>query len=184
MPVRFTATAVPGTVEPAELRTYLDQEFRRVASSQETERSFARLLMSAGNVVANDTTETPIIGYAESEVFGRLEADPVAGTITLPSGAGVVRMTMWVSLEQVTSTRNFTTQIKLGTNGAWAAAIAASGYLPQQGSDVRLGMAATVVRRVAGGEVFRLGIILDGATPATFAVDNTTFEIVYEKTRG
>jgi len=182
--VRYTPSIVPGSVEPPELKVYLDQEFRRVAAAQPRDGAIAQLFQATDDVAANDTTETPIVNYTDSEVFGILDADPVLGTITLPPGPGVIRLTVWASLGQTTNTRNFTTQLKLEINGVWDQSILSSGYIPQNGTDVRLGLTMSGLRRVTGGEVLRLGLILDAANSATYAIDNSTFEITYAQTRG
>jgi len=182
--MHYTPAVVPGSVEPPELKVYLDQEFRRVAASFPQLQRLGVLLGGAASITANNTTETAIVGYLGEESGLGIGVDAALGTLTMPPGPGVVRLNTWVSLGQTTSTRNFTTQLKLESDGVWLAPILSSGYIPQQGSDVRLGIGNSLVRRVTGDEVLRLGLILDGASPATFDIDNITFEISYEQTRG
>jgi len=182
--MRYTPSIVPGSVEPPELKVYLDQEFRRVAAGFAQERLSGILLDGAASITVNDTTETAIVGYLGEEPGLGIDVDATLGTLTLPPGPGVVRLNAWISLGQTTNTRNFTTQLKLEVDGSWQAPILASGYIPQNGNDVRLGIGNSLVRRVTGSEVLRLGLILDGASPATFDIDDITFEISYEQTRG
>jgi len=181
---RYVPAAVPRETEPPELRAFLDREFRKVAQAQPDARAGAILRGATSDVVANDTTETGIIGFAEQSSIGKIAANAVAGTISLPPGNGVARLICWVSLAQLTATRNFTVQLLLSINSAWQAPILSSGYIPQNGVSVRLGLSASFIRPVTGGEVLQLGLLLDGATPATFAIDNSTFEIEYLDTRG
>ncbi|GAG06984.1 unnamed protein product [marine sediment metagenome] len=182
---RYSPTPVPQD-DNQPLRQWLDGEFRRVAGSQpdQTLEGTAILYDGAANVIANDVTETPIINYVDSYDNGILVADPVAGSITLPNKAGIVDITAWVSLNQITVTRNFTVQLVMEIDSVWAAPILASGYIPQVGSSVSLGLSCSFLRNATASAVFRLGLLLDGASPAEFEHLDTTFEVSYLTVRG
>jgi len=185
MAIRYVPTPVPQDDNQV-LRQWLDENNRRIEASQEEEllRGEGLVFGAADNVVCNDLTTTPILNYAESFAAGVIGADPVAGSVTLPNQPGLVEILAWLSLEQVTVTRNFTIQLRLEVNGTFLPQIIASGYIPQVGTSVRLGLSAIITRSVVGSEVFRLGLILDGASPATFAIDDSSFEVSYLTARG
>ncbi len=186
MAVRFTPAPPPQIENNNPLRVYLDQQFRNVANSQPEEllEGLAVLSGSADNVIANNVTETAIVNYARSFSTAIIEADPVLGTMTLPNQPGIVSLTVWTSLNQVTASRDFTVQLKLEINGSWADPILASGYLPQQGSDAHLGLSMSGAIDIAGGEVLRMGLLLDNQASAEFAISDGTFELQYLSLRG
>ena len=186
MAARYTPTPVPED-DNKPLQVYLDSEFRRVAASQgdEITEGFAVLFNATSDVVANDTTETPLVGYTDSFNTAIMDIDPVTGTITLPANPGLVEVTCWASLSQITATRNFTVQLVIEVAGVWQAPILSSGYIPQNGVSVKLGLSASFIRDApTGGSTLRLGLLLDGASPATFAVDDSTFQVRYVTLRG
>jgi len=180
MPVRYRPGPPPQIEDNDPLRVYLDTEFRKLDRAQADDSTGGALYSAADNVVANDTTETPIVNYADAFELG-ISADPVTGIITVPDD-GLLRLSTWISLEQVTATRNFTVQLVLEINGAWNSAVLSSGYLPQQGSDVRLGLSAVLSRSVSSGLTLRLGLILDGASSATFQIVDSAFQVTYVNT--
>lgn len=183
---RYSPSAVPSILEPPELKVYLDQEFRRVAGSQPDEEleGVALIGTTADDVVANDATETAMVNFGDSFVSGVIAADPLLGTITLPARQGIVAVTTWVSLNQVTANRDFTLQLKLEVDAVWQEPILATGYLPQQGSDVHLGLSASFSRSVTGGEILRFGLLLDNEATATFQILDSSFEVQYLTVRG
>ena len=184
MPVRFTQSPPPQIPDNDPLRVYLDEQFRRVAHSQEEEelQGFALLYGNADDVVANDTSETPIVNYADSFAIGVIGVDPLLGTMTLPGKAGLIAISAWITLNQVTNTRNFTVQLMIEVDGIWG--LLGSAYIPQNAQDVDVGISASLTRSVTGGEVVRFGLLLDGASPATFQVIASSFEIKYLTVRG
>ena len=185
MPRRYVPTPIPQD-DNAPLRAWLDTNNRAIAAAQPDQQleGFALLFEAADDVIANDVTETPILNYTDSFDNSILVTDPVAGTITLPNKAGLANVTTWVAITQVTVTRNFTVQLKLEVNGVWLPGILGSGYIPQNGTNVSLAMGASLSRSVNGSEILRLGLILDGASPATFEVTDSSFEVQYLTVRG
>jgi hypothetical protein len=181
--MRYVPTPVPQD-ENQPLRQWLDDNNRRIEASQEPEflEGFALLFDTADDVAATNVLPTEIVNYTDSFSAGILVADPVLGTITFPNKAGLVTFTNWITIDQVTSTRDFTVQLWIEINGVWA--MAAAAYIPQNAQDVAVGMSATLTRAAAGGEVVRYGLLLDGAASATFQVIDSSFQIQYVADRG
>ena len=180
---RYAPTPVPQD-DNQPLRQWLDSEHRRIAAAQPDEllEGFALLYGTADNVVANDTTETPILNYSEDSSTALIVADPALGTITLPDAAGLVTVSNWVTLNQVTVVRNITVQLVVEVNGVWG--LAGAAYIPQNAQDVDVGISAGFTRQASGGEVFRWGLLLDGGGPATFNIIASSFEVKYATARG
>ena len=185
MPVFYTPTPVPAIPDNRPLQVYLDSEFRRVAGSQEEQLVEGVAILYSGtvnDVGANDTTEAAIDSYNESFTNDIIAVDQVAGSFTLPNAEGLVELNTWISMTQVTVTRNFTVQLMIEVNGLWF--FLTSGYIPQNGVSVNLGLSASFIREVAGNEVIRFGLLLDGASPAVFAIPDCSFELRYITVRG
>ena len=184
MPRRYAPTPVPQD-DNQPLRAWLDDNNRRIAAAQPDElvEGFALLYGQSDPVVADDTTETPILNFTQSFASQRfLGVDPVLGTITLPDKAGLITISSWVTLNQVTVVRNITVQLMLEVNGVWG--LVGAAYIPQIATDVDIGISAGFTREVAGGEVFRWGLLLDGGGPATFNIIASSFEVTYATVRG
>jgi len=180
MTVRYRPGPPPQIEGNDPLRVYLDSEFRKIDRAQSPDIKGAGLNGATDNVVINDTTETPIVNYTTSYELG-IGANRVTGIITVPND-GLLRLSTWISLNQTTNSRDFTVQLVLEINGVWDSAILSSGYLPQQGSDVRLGLSAVLSRSVSSGLTLRLGLILDGTNSATFQIVNSAFQVAYVNT--
>lgn len=187
MATRYTPGPVADIPDNRPLQAWLDQEFRKVAAAQPDEEVVGQAILFGGaaNVIANNITETPIINYVDgSDLESVMEVDPILGTITLPDKAGFLDFNAWFSVNQVTAARDFTIQLVVETNGVWSPIVLASAYVAQNAGDVNIAMSVSVVRLVAGGEVFRLGFILDSTATATLAVQGCTFEMQYNTLRG
>ena len=145
----------------------------------------AILFEGADNVIANNVTETPVLNYVDGSNFDSvLEIDQALGTITLPDKSGLADLNVWFSVNQVTAARDFTIQLVVETNGVWSPIVLASAYVAQNAGDVNIAMSATLVRAIVGGDVFRLGFILDSAASAEIEVQDCTFEMRYKTLRG
>ena len=184
MAIRYTPTPVPQD-DNQPLRQWLDDNNRRIVAAQPRQEidAFALLFEGAADVVANDVSETAIVNYNDSTALESvLAVDAALGTITFPNKGGLAKVTSWVTLNQVTVSRNLTVQLRLEVNGAWE--LMGSAYIPQIATDVDIGITANLTREVAGGEVLRWGLLLDGAALATFNIVNCSFEVQYLTVRG
>ncbi len=185
MALRFTPSPVPQD-DNAPLRVYLDQEFRRVAGSQEDEdlQGLALLSGPADQIFPTSGGVQIISGYAESAVLppNAMAADPLLGTITLPDRDGIVEVQAWVHIDQTTGAKDFNVWLMLGVGAAWT--LIDVGYIPQQSNDLQLVLGASFTRLADAGTVLSLGLQLEGQGSATFNVTNTSFYVRYLTVRG
>ena len=184
MPIRYTPTPVPQD-DNQPLRQWLDSEHRRIAASQEEEqlRGTALLYFGADTLAYNNATTTVITNYDEfSDLNSGMQLDPVAGTITMPNRAGLIRLDAWIVIQQTTAVKDFNFNLEQVVDGV--SQTIGTAYIPIQSSNLKVAMSAGYVRSVTGGEVYALGGILDGTASATFDILGITFEIEYLTVRG
>ena len=135
---------------------------------------------TADNVVVLDPPDfVPIVNYSLSTGSPGMTVDELLGTITLPAIEGFVSFNIFLQINQVTAFKDVTVLGYLEVDGTPGEAFG-SAYIPQQSSDIMLFLNGGFSRPVAGGEVLRIVLQLDGATTATFEVLSTSVEISYK----